>query len=332
MPPVELSDSVITIPTPPQRQPAIARAGTATDPVELRSPPLREKLLDFLPADLDGDGFDELVLLGARFLAVWRYEKKAFTEIYKVNFKRYYPARVTTGRLAAQDTDNDGAAEVFISLSTARQGGVFRWQEGVLAKIAPLEGTPVAFDENGNGLFAQFGAPFTLSGASAKWKNLTTDQPVSTFLPPMEDFLELDRQVGGGLPFFTMLDKNQQLKVRSQNGLKVWMKDRVGLGLAVTAGQQPGHLVIFNSQFTLDPAKDALRATYFDRRQLIAVWQGKPLGGRVTRLHLGDYDGDGVQELLALVERGQFPFFETSLVAVDLSKVPAVAGRAVLRP
>ncbi len=322
--PVSVSRPVI-----PPGPPPVPRKPPAGKVEEFRTPPFPGRVLNFTDVDLDGDGTRELVLVTDRSILVWRYQGDRFVELTRLRFRYPYPPRLTMAQVLSGDLEGDGVEEVFIFISAARKGGLFRWKDGTLDKAATLHAVPVAVDENGRVLQTHLKTPFVYGAQDLRW-HFGEATAAAEGVPALGAFLALARVNHGGV-FWVALDENYKLKVLGQQGFKTFHPEKLGLGLAAVPGPAGGGFLLVSSAYVADEAGDHLRVTGFDGARLAPLWQGEPLGGRLLALRHYDYDGDGVREIVALGHTGKGEAVKSFLVALDLSVVPELARRGVWR-
>jgi len=137
---------------PGKPQPKLAReAEAAGEGSEQRQALPRYELsfqpLALAPADLDGDGKDELLVLGREALLALRPAGERFERYARLGLesrvrRRNGIARVPTGGLAAADLDGDGRQEVALMTSDLQAGSIVYWTGLRFHEVGTIEDLP----------------------------------------------------------------------------------------------------------------------------------------------------------------------------------------------
>lgn len=99
----------------------------------LRSRPIDVDLLDLNIGDIDGDGVQELVLLGKKTLQVYRYEEGRFIR----EFTQDLPGHLSYLAVTMVDANANGVPEIYIGASNGdlAASSIWEWQDGRLQRL-----------------------------------------------------------------------------------------------------------------------------------------------------------------------------------------------------
>lgn len=99
----------------------------------LRSRPMDVDLLDLNIGDIDGDGVQELVLLGKRSLQVYRYEEGRFIQ----EFTQDLPGHLNHLAITLVDANANGVPEIYVGASNGNlaASSIWEWRNGGLQRL-----------------------------------------------------------------------------------------------------------------------------------------------------------------------------------------------------
>jgi len=278
----------------------------------------RVEALALAAGDVDGDGRTDLVMLQPRAVEVLRHKPGGFTSGLRLPLPGPLAAvrpRRALGTLVLADRDRDGRAEILARSSELERGAELSTDGKVLVSQKELAGYPLLLDGAGKG------APLLLGGVLPGQDLLAASalalQPAATApewhkqLPASFYALRGVSIAGrkGPRRYLGLVDAGGQLQLfAAETAAPLLQGPRVGAALDLVDLDDNGRLEVVTTGADGPEADDQLavyRLVYAASggAQLRLLWRSASLGGQVTDLTHGDFDGDGKQELVAAIRQ-----------------------------
>ncbi len=224
----------------------------------LRSRPIEIDLLDFNIGDVDGDGVQELVLLGRKTLQVYRYEEGRFI----LELAQDLPGHLNYLAITLIDANGNGVPELYIGASNGNlaASSVWEWRSGRLERLeenVPYYLHAVELANNESMLLGQTPPPKAASGGPIYLMRYEDGklQPSGNTLPVPAGYnvydvapADLD---GDGKLEIVAINRHNRLQVFNSSGTLMWTSaDEYGasrnfygtLSAIAAAVQQPTYL------------------------------------------------------------------------------------------
>ena len=224
----------------------------------LRSRPIEIDLLDFNIGDVDGDGVQELVLLGKKSLQVYRYEEGRFMR----ELAQDLPGHLNYLAITLVDANGNGVPELYIGASNGNlpASSIWEWRKGMLERLeenVPYYLHAVALASNESMLLGQTPPPKEASGGPIYLMRYEEGklQPSGNTLPVPDAYnvydvapADLD---GDGKLEIVAINRQNRLQVFNSGGTLLWTSaDEYGasrnfygtLSAVASAVQEPAYL------------------------------------------------------------------------------------------
>lgn len=273
-------------PEPAQPEPTQRRALPCYD--------LSHRPLALTPADLDGDGRDELLVLQRGALLALRpdgarFERYARLDLQTRPRRTRGIARRPTGALAATDLDGDAKEEVALMTSDLQSGSIVYWTGLRFHEVGTIEDLPV-------GLAALDGVPTLFLGSLQPG----TSRFGTAYLRPVQRE-ERDAQdlATPSLALAAQRDLSHLAALTPEGELVIWGRDGVTIGREPAAGSAfavveldgaPAlpELVLTDPALAAQPDRVRVR-TLGDAQK--TLWDSGPIEGAVVAVSAGAFRG-----------------------------------------
>lgn len=204
----------------------------------LRSRPIEIDLLDFNIGDVDGDGVQELVLLGKKTLQVYRYEEGRFVR----ELAQDLPGHLNYLAITLVDANGNGVPELYIGASNGNlaASSIWEWRNGRLERLeenVPYYLHAVALAQGESMLLGQAPPPKEASGGPIYLMRYEGGklQPSDNTLPlpagyNVYDVAPADLDGDGKLEIVA-INRHNRLQVFNSSGTLLWTSaDEYGAG------------------------------------------------------------------------------------------------------
>lgn len=286
--------------------------------------------------DFDGDGRNEVALIDARNLYIYRWERGEFKQLWK------FEGRVTDKYLAvdAGDIDKDGKAEIFVTNIQSDRLASFAvaFKDGAYRKVAAdLDWflRVMEWGEKGKILLGQGkaqqaaweGPIYELGWEGKKIKELRqmqvpTGVPIYSFAP-----FKHDNKVD-----FIFIDSDFKMKIMNAQGKVIWRSREIYgsenlfqvKSLATGTGPDKGEEFAFVNVRLMPRGKEIIiirnispigdffkRQKYFNKGEVQSLiwtgamfmenWKSREISGYLADFQIQDLDGDQKKELIVAV-------------------------------
>ncbi len=195
----------------------------------LRSRPIEMDVLDLNVGDVDGDGVQELVLLGKKSLQLYRYENGRFIR----KLSQDLPGHLNYLAVTMVDANGNGLPELYIGASNGNlaASSVWEWRDGGLRRLeenVPYYLQAVELAKGEAMLLGQTPPPGAPSGGAIHLMRYEKDalRPSDTTLPlpagyNVYDAMPADLDGDGSLEIVAINAQNR-LQVFSSSGTLLW--------------------------------------------------------------------------------------------------------------
>jgi len=264
-----------------------------------------DQIIGIAVTEIDGDGTRGLVLLTTGSMEVFQFSWGGKIErLWEGKFTNRFPSRGTAASVFS--SLHQAKKIVFVSVNKFSKSLAYRWENGRIVKAGRANGSFVdAIASKGINLLSEYGnGIISFSGKDTHFINTSGEKPEKSGFP-----IDVDYFSGCILRWMDESVELARVAVVTEEG-KINVYQGPGKPDAVSAGVYGGELACAGTKqneylltTTNSETDDAIVLLEVKNDSISEIWRSSQLGGAVTNLATGDFDGDGRLEVIGALRK-----------------------------
>ena len=266
-----------------------------------RSERLPYRILAMTVADIDGDKISDLLVLTESDIKVLSWDGFSFFE--KINTQYIDAVQLRRNQRDMRIMTIEGL-DLYVSVP-GQDTTIWRWQDDSIIKTGSLPSS-ILVNREGRQIRSSLTTRNYFSG-QATYQTLNNDTPVTELRIPVDYYsIALGDVNSSEGDEYLLIDIDNRMRIYSKDMELLWQSDKrsFGNGLAISDLDRNGRAEIIGTSPAHRGTQDSVIIWEFDGNKYSKKWESQTIKGEVSAISIGDYNDDGVEELIAAIWDG----------------------------